>query len=90
MTESIAGLTYPDDQDKGRDKGQSTMDVAATIQELYDIEISPSLISGVTDRVSDQIKQCQGRGLEDVLIACKRSSGFDGRSEICRNRYAVM
>ena len=47
-------------------KGQSTRDVASTIKELYDIEISPSLISRVTDRVSDQIKQWQTEPLQPL------------------------
>lgn len=47
-------------------KGQSTRDIASTIQELYDIEISPSLISRVTDRVSSHIEQWQSQPLDPL------------------------
>ena len=47
-------------------KGQSTRDIASTIEELYDIEISPTLISRVTDRVTDQIKQWQSEPLPNL------------------------
>ncbi len=47
-------------------KGQSTRDIASTIEELYDIEISPTLISRVTDRVTDQIKQWQSELLQPL------------------------
>ena len=47
-------------------KGQSTRDIAATIEELYDISISKSLISRVTERVSDQIKQWQSEPLQPL------------------------
>ena len=47
-------------------KGQSTRDIASTIEELYDISISASLISRVTDRVTDQIKQWQNEPLQPL------------------------
>jgi len=47
-------------------KGQSTRDIASTIEELYDISISPSLISRVTDRVTAQIKQWQSEPLQPI------------------------
>lgn len=47
-------------------KGQSTRDIASTIQELYDIEISPSLISRVTERVSAHIEQWQSQPLDPL------------------------
>ena len=47
-------------------KGQSTRDIASTIQELYDIEISPSLISRVTERVTSDVAQWQSRPLDPL------------------------
>jgi len=47
-------------------KGQSTRDIATTIEELYDISISKSLISRVTERVTDQIKQWQSEPLQPL------------------------
>lgn len=47
-------------------KGQSTRDIAATIEELYDVEISPSLISRVTDRVMESVNEWQQRPLDPL------------------------
>lgn len=47
-------------------KGQSTRDIATTIEELYDISISPSLISRVTERVTSQIIEWQSQPLEPL------------------------
>ena len=47
-------------------KGQSTRDIATTIEELYDISLSKSLISRVTERVTDQIKQWQSEPLQPL------------------------
>ena len=44
-------------------KGQSTRDIAATIEELYDVDISATLISGVTDRVMTSVNEWQQRPL---------------------------
>lgn len=45
-------------------KGQSTRDIAATIEELYDVEISPTLISRVTERVMASVIEWQHRPLD--------------------------
>ena len=47
-------------------KGQSTRDIAATIEELYDVEISPTLISRVTDRVMNSVNEWQQRPLDPL------------------------
>lgn len=47
-------------------KGQSTRDIADTIEELYDIEISPSLISRVTDKVMETVVDWQNRPLDPI------------------------
>jgi len=36
-------------------KGMSTRDIVATFQEMYGAEVSPTLISRVTDAVLDQV-----------------------------------
>lgn len=45
-------------------KGMSTREIGSMIKELYDVDISPSLISQVTDRVLDEVVQWQSRPLD--------------------------
>ena len=47
-------------------KGMSTRDIAATLLELYGVEVSPTLISRVTDQVLEQVQQWQSRPLDAV------------------------
>ena len=45
-------------------RGLSTRDIQAELQEFYDVEVSPTLISEVTDAVLDEVKAWQKRPLE--------------------------
>jgi len=47
-------------------KGMSTRDIAATLLELYGVEVSPTLISQVTEQVMEAIQQWQSRALDEV------------------------
>ena len=47
-------------------KGMSTNDIESHMRELYDIEISDSTISRVTDKVLPLVKEWQERPLEEV------------------------
>lgn len=47
-------------------KGMSTSDIESHMRELYDIEISDSTISRVTDKVLPLVKEWQERPLEEV------------------------
>ena len=47
-------------------KGQSTRDIASTIEELYDVSISASLISRVTERVMETVIEWQHRPLDPL------------------------
>lgn len=47
-------------------KGMSTCDIESHMRELYDIEISDSTISRVTDKVLPLVKEWQERPLEEV------------------------
>ena len=47
-------------------KGMSTRDIAATLLELYGVEVSPTLISQVTEQVMETIREWQSRPLDDV------------------------
>jgi len=47
-------------------RGMTTRDIQAQLQEMYGVEVSPTLISNVTDAVIDEVKQWQARPLEPV------------------------
>jgi len=47
-------------------KGMSTREIVATFEEMYGAEISPTLISKVTDRVIEEVIEWQSRPLDAV------------------------
>ena len=47
-------------------KGVSTRDIQDTLDELYGVDVSPSLISKVTDKVWEQVEAWQNRPLESI------------------------
>jgi len=47
-------------------RGLTTRDIQAQLQELYGVEVSPTLISNVTDAVIDEVKAWQSRPLDRV------------------------
>jgi len=47
-------------------KGMSTRDIVDTFKEMYDADVSASLVSRVTDRVIEQVTQWQSRSLDPV------------------------
>lgn len=47
-------------------KGMSTRDIVATFKEMYDADVSPSLISKVTDAVLEGILEWQSRPLDEI------------------------
>jgi transposase-like protein len=47
-------------------RGMSTRDIVATFKEMYDADVSPTLISNVTNAVLDQILEWQSRPLDDL------------------------
>jgi transposase-like protein len=47
-------------------KGMTTRDIVATFKEMYDADISPTLISKVTDAVKERVVEWQSRPLEAV------------------------
>jgi putative transposase len=47
-------------------RGMTTRDIQAHLRELYGIEISPELVSAVTDAVLDEVAAWQARPLEPV------------------------
>jgi transposase-like protein len=47
-------------------KGMSTRDIVATFKEMYDADVSPTLISRVTDAVLERVLEWQSRPLDDL------------------------
>jgi putative transposase len=47
-------------------RGMTTRDIEAHLKEIYGVEVSPALISQVTEAVSDEVKVWQNRALEPV------------------------
>lgn len=45
-------------------RGLSTREIQRHLEEIYQVEVSPALISTVTDEVIDEVKAWQDRGLE--------------------------
>ena len=67
-------------------RGLSTRDIQSQLQELYEVDVSPSLISRVTDSVVEDVAQWQSRPLEpvwpilylDALVVKVRDNGTVG------------
>jgi putative transposase len=47
-------------------RGMSTRDIQSHLEEMYGVEVSPSLISEVTDAVMDEVRAWQSRPLDPV------------------------
>jgi putative transposase len=47
-------------------RGMTIRDIQAQLQELYGVEVSPMLISNVTEAVMDEVRQWQSRPLESI------------------------
>lgn len=47
-------------------KGMTTREITATIKEMYDVDISPTLVSHVTDSVIEDVRQWQSRPLDSL------------------------
>ena len=47
-------------------RGMSTREITGHLEEIYGVEVSPALISSVTEAVMEEVKSWQGRPLETV------------------------
>ena len=47
-------------------RGMTTRDIQAHLQDIYQVEVSPELISSVTDAIMDEVKEWQNRPLDDI------------------------
>jgi putative transposase len=61
-------------------RGMSTRDIRAHLREMYDVEVSPDLISRVTDGVLDELAEWQSRPLDagriPLIVANPGVKGF--------------
>src|SRR4249920_1840623 len=65
-------------------RGMSTREIQGHLEEIYGIEVSPTLISNVTDAVVEEVKAWQSRPLEelypivylDAMMVKMRDSGY--------------
>ena len=75
-------------------KGMSTRDIAATLKELYDTDVSPALISKVTDRVLEQVQLWQARELDPlypiVYLDCIVLKIRENQRVIKRSMYVAL
>lgn len=67
-------------------KGMSTREIAATIEDIYGAEVSPSLISKVTEAVIDEVVAWQARPLD----SCYPIVYLDGLSIKVRHHKQVI
>jgi putative transposase len=71
-------------------RGMSTREIQGHLEEIYGIEVSPALVSNVTDAVVEEVKAWQGRPLDplypivylDALMVKIRDNGHIGNKAI--------
>jgi putative transposase len=74
-------------------RGMSTRDIRAHLREMYDVDVSPDLISRVTDAVLEELQEWQSRPLDrpsatlnvsriDSTSPVRSSSSSDGSSVV--------
>src|ERR1044071_8840085 len=75
-------------------RGMTTRQIQQHLQEIYQVEVSPSLISTVTDAVIDEVRAWQSRPLEAVYIVvyfdCLRVKIRDGAQVITKAVYLAV
>jgi putative transposase len=59
-------------------RGMSTREIVGHLRELYGIDVSPDLISTVTDAVLEEIAAWQARPLEAIYLECAPRTGQIG------------
>lgn len=75
-------------------RGMSVRDIRAHLEELYGLEVSPDLISRVTDAVMDEVKEWRSRALDAVypvvIFDALRVKIRDKDSRIVRNKAVYL
>jgi putative transposase len=72
---------FPDFDDKVISmyaRGISVREIQGHLQELYGLEVSPELVSTVTDAVLEEVTEWQNRPLEPIVSAVSNWGTFDG------------
>ena len=74
--------------------GLSVRDIRCHLEDVYGLQVSPDLISRVTDTVLDEVKDWQGRGLErlypNVIFDALRVKIRDGDSRMVKNKAVYV
>jgi putative transposase len=74
--------------------GMTTRQIQQHLEEIYGVEVSPSLISTVTDAVLDEVRAWQSRPLEAVYVVvyfdCLRVKIRDGAQVITKAVYLAL
>ncbi len=75
-------------------KGMSLRDIGLYIEEMYDVEVSSSVLSEITDRVIPQVKEWQNRPLDDVYpivwLDAMHYKVRDGGKVVSRAVYNIL
>jgi putative transposase len=73
-------------------RGMTTREIAEHVGELYGAEISPDLVSTVTDAVLEEVAAWQSRGLEATLRdrILRRSAGENRNEGLVSNRAVYL
>ncbi len=75
-------------------RGMTTRDIQAQLQELYAVEVSPTLISNVTEAGMDEVRQWQTRPLESlypiVYVDCLVVNVRENQRVINKALYLVL
>lgn len=75
-------------------RGMSVRDIRAHLEELYGLEVSPDLVSRVTDAVMDEVREWRSRALDAVypvvIFDALRVKIRDKDSRIVRNKAVYI
>ena len=75
-------------------RGMTTRDIQAQLQEVYGVEVSPTLISNVTEAVIDEVRQWQTRPLDHiypiVYVDCLVVNVRENQRVINKSLYLVL
>ena len=63
-------------------KGMTTREIEEYVRDIYGVEVSPSLVSKITDRIMPEVREWQGRPLDDIYpVMFFDGVWFKGRSD---------
>lgn len=75
-------------------RGMTTRDIQAQLQELYGVDVSPTLISNVTEAVMEEVRQWQARPLEAlypmVYLDCLMVKVRENQQVVNKSVYLVL